>query len=257
MPRVSRSPGGETLGVKPERVVILRPSTVLQVAGLLLGVAIGLWVVWIARQVITWVLVSAFLAMALNPAVGLMQRRGVKRRVAAAGLIYLIALAAIAALGWLLVPPLIDQATGFGKGVPDYAPQLTAGRGPLGFLERDYHVVEKAREAFSGGAGGSTKLLGGAGTVLTLTRSVMTGVVGFVTIVFLTFFMILEGPSWIERGLGLLPTQSRPRWRNVGHQISQTISGYASGNLLLSFIAGVTSAIVLEIAGVPFPVALG
>ena len=47
--------------MKPERVVILRPSTVLQVAGLLLGVAIVLWVVWIARQVITWVLVSAFL----------------------------------------------------------------------------------------------------------------------------------------------------------------------------------------------------
>src|SRR3954454_4804487 len=113
MPRVSRSPGGETLGVKPERVVILRPSTVLQVAGLLLALAITLWVVWIARQVITWVLVSAFLAMALNPAVGLVQSRGVSNRAAAAGVIYLAAIVAVAALGWLLVPPLIDQVSGF------------------------------------------------------------------------------------------------------------------------------------------------
>ena len=244
--------------MKPERVVLLRPSTVLQVAGLLLGVAIALWVVWIARQVITWVLVSAFLAMALNPAVSLLQARGLKRRAAAAGVIYLVAILALAVLGWLLVPPLIDQVTGFGKAVPGYTHQLTAGKGPLGFLERDYHVVEKARDAFSGGGGGGgTKLLGGAGTVLTLTRGVVTGVVGFVTIVFLTFFMILEGPAWVERGLSLLPAHSRPRWRNVGHQISRTISGYASGNLVLSAIAGITSAIVLALTGVPYPVALG
>src|SRR3954447_19131483 len=118
---------GETGAVKPERVVLLRPSTVLQVAGLLVGVAIVLWVVWIARQVITWVLVSAFLAMALNPAVGLLQARGLKRRAAAAGVIYLLAVLAIAALGWLLVPPLIDQVSGFGRAVPGYADQLTAG----------------------------------------------------------------------------------------------------------------------------------
>ena len=72
----------------------------------------------------------------------------------------------------------------------------------------------KAREAFSSqggsGGGGAAKLLGGAGTFLTLTRSVMTGVVGFVTIVFLTFFMILEGPGGIERGLQLMPASSRP-----------------------------------------------
>ena len=70
-------------------------------------------------------------------------------------------------------------------------------------------------------------------------RGVITGVVGFITIVFLTLFMILEGPTWVERGLGLMPQASRPRWRNVGHRIAQTVSGYVTGNLLLSVIAGV------------------
>jgi predicted PurR-regulated permease PerM len=244
--------------MKPERVVSLRPSTVLQVAGLLLGVAIALWVAWIARQVLTWVFVSAFLAMALNPAVGLLQARGLRHRAAAAAVMYLLAIAAVALLGWLFVPPLLDQVGGFGRAVPGYAHQLTSGEGPLGFLERDYHVVEKARAAVSGGeGGGGAKLLGGAGTLVSLTRSVVTGVVGFVTILFLTFFMILEGPTWVNRALTLLPAESRPRWRNVGRQISRTISGYASGNLVLSAIAGASSAIVLALAGVPFPVALG
>jgi predicted PurR-regulated permease PerM len=243
---------------RPERVLLLRPATVLQVAGLLLGVAAVLWIVWTARQVITWIFVSAFLAMALNPAVALVQSRAVKRRVAAAAAIYVVAILALVGLGWLLVPPVVDQVSGLGHAVPGYAHDLTAGQGPLGFLERDYHVVEKARQAVSGGqGGGASKLLGGAGTVVSLTRSVVTGVVGFVTIVFLTFFMILEGPGWVERGLNVLPSAARPRWRDVAHQISRTVSGYVSGNLVLSLIAGVTSALVLWLAGVPFAVALG
>jgi predicted PurR-regulated permease PerM len=69
--------------------------------------------------------------------------------------------------------------------------------------------------------------------------------------------MILEGPAWWERGLGLLPPASRPRWRNVGHRIAQTVSGYVTGNLLLSVIAGVSSTVMMLIFDVPFPLALG
>src|SRR3954451_7013964 len=150
--------------MNPERVVLFRPRTVLQVAGVLLGVACALWVLWIAREVITWILVAAFLALALNPAVALLQRRGVRSRAAAAGLIYLFAVLVLAGIGWLLVPPLVDQVGGFGRAAPGYLHELTAGRGPLGFLERDYHIVEKAREAVSGGArGGGGQRLGGGG----------------------------------------------------------------------------------------------
>jgi len=81
--------------------------------------------------------------------------------------------------------------------------------------------------------------------------------VGVITIIFLTLFMILEGPAWHERALGLMAPAERPRWRNVGHRIAQTVSGYVTGNLLLSVIAGVSSTIVLLIMGVPFALALG
>jgi predicted PurR-regulated permease PerM len=161
----------------------------------------------------------------------------------------------LAAIGGLLIPPLIDQLSGFADAAPGYARDLTKGRGPLGFLETKYHVVEKVRQAASGG--GATKFAGGASAVLSLTKSVVTAVVGFVTILFLTLFMLLEGPAWWERGIGMLPEESRPRWRNVGHQIGQTVSGYVTGNLLISLIAGTLSAIVLVIVGAPFPLALG
>jgi predicted PurR-regulated permease PerM len=122
--------------VKPERVVVVRPRTVLQVSGVLLGVVVVLWVVWSVRQVITWILIALFVAM-VNPAVDLVQRRGIRRRAAAAGLVYLVAILVTAALSWPLVPPLVHQVSGFGQALPGYIDQLTAGQGPLGFLERD------------------------------------------------------------------------------------------------------------------------
>jgi len=81
--------------------------------------------------------------------------------------------------------------------------------------------------------------------------------VATVTIVFMTFFMLLEGPMWIDRFFGLMRPQTQKRWRSVGHDIYRTVGGYVTGNLLISLIAGVSTAIVLLIMGVPYWVALG
>jgi predicted PurR-regulated permease PerM len=155
----------------------------------------------------------------------------------------------------LFIPTLVHQVNDFANNVPDYLDDLTKGRGRLGFLETKYHLVQKARDALH--EGGAKKLFGLSGTALALTRSVITVVVGIVTIAFMTFFMLLEGPAWVERGYGLLPAASRPRWRVVGRDIYRTVGGYVTGNLLISLIAGVTTTIVLLIVGVPYAVALG
>jgi predicted PurR-regulated permease PerM len=78
-----------------------------------------------------------------------------------------------------------------------------------------------------------------------------------VTIIFLTFFMLLEGRDWAERIYSLFPESSRPRWRRVGHDIYRTVGGYVTGNIVISLIAGATITVVLLIMSVPYAVALG
>ena len=82
-------------------------------------------------------------------------------------------------------------------------------------------------------------------------------VVGVITIIFLTYFMLLEGPRTIKGTLGLLPPQTRVRYERVGYEIYRTISGYVTGNLLISLAAGVTSTAVLFGVGGDFAIALG
>jgi len=238
-----------------EQVVGFRVRTVLTVLGVVIAVAVALEVVWIARHVITWILISLFLALALNPAVDWLQRHGLSKRGAAASVTYIAAFVLIAGIGALFIPTLVNQVNDFVNKVPDYLHDLTTGRGRLGFLQTKYHLVDKAREALHNG--GARKLLGLSNTALAVTKGVITLVVATITIAFMTFFMLLEGPMWIERFYGLLPAKSQPRWRKVGYEIYRTVGGYVTGNLLISVIAGASTTVVLLIMGVPFAVALG
>ena len=238
-----------------ERVVRFRPRAVLSVLGIVVGTGIVLEVLWIARGVITWVLIAVFFALALNPLVEWLMARGVSRRGAAVGIAYVGTLLAIVGLGALFVPTLVHQTNNFVDAVPGYVQDLTKGRGRLGFLERDYQIVEKVKDAI--GKGGATKVLGLSGTALSVTKSIVSAVVAIVTIAFLTLFMLLEGPGWVERFYALLPEEQQPRWRKVGHDIYRTVGGYVTGNLAISVIAGVSTTLVLLVLGVPYAVALG
>lgn len=239
----------------PERLVRFPVRTILTVLGVIIAVAVVLQVIMIARHVIVWILVALFLALAMNPAVDWFQRHGIKSRGLASGITFLLVLAAFAGLGALFVPTVVNQVTDLVNKIPDYVHDISKGKGRFGFLETKYHLQEKIEDAIR--KGGAKKVFGLSGTAISVTKSVISIVVGIITIAFLTFFMLLEGPKWMERFYGLLSPESRPRWENVCNQIYRTVGGYVTGNLLISLIAGGSTTIVLLILDVPFAVALG
>jgi predicted PurR-regulated permease PerM len=238
-----------------ERLVRFRLRTILGLLATIIAVAVVLEVIWIARHVLTWVLISLFLALALNPAVEWFQRHGLSRRGGATAVTYLLTLAFFVGIGFLFVPTLVDQVNEFVHKLPDYVHDVTHGKGRLGFLETKYHIQEKVERAVK--TGGATKVLGLSGVAVSVAKGVITIVVATITIAFMTFFMLLEGPVWVERFYSLLPEKSQPRWRQVGFEIYRTVGGYVTGNLLISLIAGGLTTVVLLIMGVPFAVALG
>ena len=239
----------------PERVVDLRTRTILHVLLIAISVAVVLAVLWAVRHIIAWIVIALFLALALDPLVSLIERRTGLGRASSIGVAYLLVLVAVVAIGATFVPKLVDEVNGFVQATPNYVHDLTHGRGRLGFLETKYHVVEKVREQVK--QGGAKRLLGLSGAAISVTKSVITIIAASVTIVFLTFFMLLEGKGWAERFYSLFPEQSQARWRRVGHDVYRTVGGYVTGNILISLIAGTSITIVLLILGVPYAVALG
>jgi predicted PurR-regulated permease PerM len=236
------------------RVVAVRPKTVFLVLGIAVLVGLALLLVLLAWTVLTWILIAALLAVALNPAVEAFERRGLKRGYAAS-IVFALALLVLTGIGFLVIPPLVRQVTDFVNAVPDFIDDLTAGRGPFGWLQDEYQIVDRIRAAIEKqGVGG---VLGLSEPVLDIVRSVVTAVVGAITVIFLTFFMLLEGPRTIGGLLALLPESVRPRYERVGRDIYRTISGYVTGNLLISLVAGVLATAVLFAVGSDYAVALG
>ncbi len=238
-----------------ERLVRFRPRAVLVVLGIILAAIVMIEIIQVARGVLIWIFVAIFLALALNPAVEWLLAHGVPRRGLAVTITYVGAVLGLVALGALFVPILADQVNNFIDEVPVYVEDLTRGRGRLGFLEREYQITDRVREAI--GEGGAARVLGLSGTALAVTKGVLTAVVAVLTIAFLTLFMLLEGPAWVERFYSLLPAEQQPRWRAVGNDIYRTIGGYVTGNLAISFVAGTVSTLVLLVLGVPYAIALG
>jgi predicted PurR-regulated permease PerM len=225
----------------PRRELVIGPRAVLLVLCLTGAVALGAGLVYFAWQGLSLILIAVLFAVALSPGVEFFVRRGWRRGTAVLA-VFVCGLLLVAGAVAIAVPALVDQVGRFADGLP----ALAQGHGPLGFLERKYQVVEHARHTVLAGDSAVGVVLGVASTAL-------SGMV----IAFLTFFMLLEGPIWVERLLRLAPQPVRPRVERVAAGVSRTVSGFVTGNVLTAAIAGVVATLALSLVGVPYAVPIG
>jgi predicted PurR-regulated permease PerM len=190
--------------------------------------------------------------MALEPAVRQIQRRGVARGHAVA-VAFTLTVLAIGAFTYLLIPPLVAELTSFGRHAPVMLKTLTEGHGELGFLERHFHVVERARASIAQNGGAALF----ARPALRTVGAVLNTGAAAVTVAFLTLFVALGGRSWFEAFLQVMPDANRERWRRGGRGVADAVGGYVAGNVLISLIAGSVTTLVLLGTHVPYPVPLG
>jgi predicted PurR-regulated permease PerM len=237
------------------RRISITARSVAEILAMILGVVALVGFVSVAWGAITFVLIALLAALALNPAVDFFVARGLRRGWAAV-LVFVLALLAVGLLALVLIPPLVSQVTHFIDALPARLDQLSRGHGPLGFLERKFHVVQEANKLISSKSIGSTAS-GVAGSGLGVVLGVAGTVIGLVVIAFMTFFMLLEGPTWVERFMSLLPESAEPRCRRIAAGVARTVSGFVAGNLLASLLSGAVTTGVLFAAALPYPVPLG
>ncbi|MGR7026246.1 AI-2E family transporter [Geodermatophilus sp. URMC 62] len=225
--------------------------TILATIGLLLATALALYIVVETRQVLTWIVVGAFFAVALGPVVGFVQRRllGGRRRALATLLVFLVAFVLLAALVTAFAVPLAQEATKLAGQLPQQIADARAGRGPVGDLLERFNVldwVQDNQDRISSFASGLTTPAAG------VLSGVASGLTGAVTIVVLAYLWVLEGPKVVDGFIALFESRTGERIRRVGTDCARSVTGYISGNLLISIVCGVLTYVVLVIAGVPF-----
>jgi predicted PurR-regulated permease PerM len=210
-----------------------------------------LYLLWLVRSTLLLVFISVFLAVALGPAVAFFRRRGVPRGLAIL-IVYVLIAASVFGVGLLIVPPIVNQVDQLATDVPGYVDDLR-NNGQVRKFDDKYHVTAKLKEQ-------ATKLpehLGdAAGTLSSITVGAFGAIVQLVTVLTMTFFLLLDG----ERIAGFLlrirgPTREA-RYRRIAGDIYRSTAGYVAGNLLISLAAGLSTYVMLLILDVPFAVPL-
>jgi predicted PurR-regulated permease PerM len=90
------------------------------------------------------------------------------------------------------------------------------------------------------------------GTVVGAVAGLVGGVFGFVTIIILTFYLLVEAEQLRAAMLRLFPAPRRAKVAALSRDITMKISAWLGGQLLLGGIIGMSTAIGLWLLGVPF-----
>ena len=223
---------------------------ILRTVLIVVSVVLALYLIYLLRRPLTWLVVAGFLAIALSGPVNLLSRR-MKRGLAMA-IVYLALLLLPVLLGGLFVPPIVNGVQSLADNAPGYAQDLrefVAENETLRNLEEDYQITQKLQEE-------AGKLPGRVGDAAAILRDVGFGLVDSIfalfTIVILSAFLVGSGRRWIDRLIALQPADRRERMTRTVDRIAEAVGNYVGGALVQATIAGITTYIVLLILGVPF-----
>jgi predicted PurR-regulated permease PerM len=205
------------------------------------------------RTTLQWVAAAVFLALALDPAVSLVQRvwpgSGSMPRVLAILIVYVVAFAAMVFLVLHVFPPIVRDIEGLAHKLPGYVRDFedwANNNKQFQDLNAKYHITQKLSEE---GATLPSHLSSGASTLGSLTVSILEHLLAAITVLTLTFFLLLDGRGMVERGTGRLPRVQRDSARRIANRVAEVVKAYVSVNLLLAIAAGFLTWAFLEAEG--------
>ncbi|HWH92540.1 MAG TPA: AI-2E family transporter [Baekduia sp.] len=224
--------------------------TILRVVAIVVAAAMALYLIYLLRKPIGWVLTATFIAIALSGPVNHLNRR--MRRGIAIAIVYLGLVLVPVGLTALVVPPLVTQGTNLAGDLPRYSRDVqdfVNKNKRLRKLDEKYDLtgqLNKQAAELPARIGDAAKVLGDIGLGL------VNSIFALVNILILSVFIVAGGRGWTDAALRLRPENERERMRRVLDHTASAVGGYVQGALTIALIAGIQAFIVMEILGVPF-----
>jgi len=215
-------------------------------------VAVMLWCAYLVRDALLIIYVSGLLAIGFSPLVRVIERQKVLPirsarfpRWFAILVPYVAIVGTVALLIVLIWPPLVDQARALWAQLPDMfdrAQRFLVSRGLL-----NEHLT--LGEAMARATATETETVGRvAGAV----AGVAGGLFGLITILILSFYILIDADRLRASMLRLFPPAERPRVAAASREVTVKLSAWLGGQVLLGAAIGTSTAIGLWALGIPF-----
>lgn len=238
--------------------VTVRTATLIRV---FISIIIFLGVLEFLSKITTAILllvVAFFLALALNAPVQWIARRlpnrgKHERRALATVISFLIVIVILGGFIATVAPPIVNQSRNFINNVPRYVASAQNQNSEFSQFIRHYHLQSEAKDF---GNQLKNRLNNFAGTAVNAITTVVESVVFVLTVLVLTFLMLVEGPRWLHYAYKILPDKHEKHAEKLAHEMYRVVRGYVNGQVILAAIAAILILPALLILHVSYPIAL-
>src|SRR5438876_1187739 len=223
-------------------------QTVLTVAAVTILVAIF----WAAREALMLVYISALIAMGFSPLVHMIERPRAGGRLPAVPrwlailVIYLTVVGIVVIIGLMVVPPLVAQSVALWDRLPDEFNRFQSFLIRYRILRGPITLAEAVRSAPEGSGANAV------GTVLVAVSSVIGGVFGLITIIILSFYLLIEARAMFEYWIRFVPAARRGDVAIAAREAVLKVSAWLSAQFVLAGVMGTFAAVGLGLMGVPY-----
>ena len=217
------------------------------------GIAVLFTAYWLIRELrglLLMLLVSLFLAFALEPAVNFLARRGWRRGLAA-GLVFFLLVVAIVGFVAAMSVLVVDQVSSFADDADSYGNQIEQYADDWFNADIDMdEVVDDLTDK-----DGPLREFA-ANNAADIATAVVGGVFQAFTVALFTFYLVADGPRLRRTICSLLrPERQRDVLRAWELAIDKT-GGYIYSRALLAGLSALATWVALTIIGVPYALAL-
>lgn len=215
------------------------------VATVFLGVIFILWKLTPSLMII---LISIFLAMALNPPVSsLANRLPGHSRILATTVSYIIVLSIIGFFVYVAIPPIVAQTASFINSLPVYIEQVSSQQGVVADVVNKYHLQDDVNRLVEGAREQAGSIVQGVGgSVVTGVTTFLSGFVTLLTVLVLTFLALIEGPRWLERLWSIYSDDHRlQHHKYLISRMYTVVTRYVTGQMFVATLAGAAGLLVL------------
>lgn len=218
-------------------------------AGLLIA---ALWLAWMLHELLILIAIALLVSAALSPVVTRLNRLGAPQ-VLSASVTMLGLLGLLVGFGFYLAPAILDQADQFGEMLPTLSDRLDRFEAQWRGWREQTPLIPRFQEVTAWIQSQTTGVLASA---IGITGGFVLLLFSLVSVLFLSFFFLMEGKRLREQTLSLVPARHRDRTRQVAEAIMQQVGRYMLGRLLVMIAVGILTGLGLWLLGVPYAMLL-
>ena len=209
-------------------------NTILRIIAIILG----LWLLYVIRDVIWLFLIAIIITAALNPVIKSAQKFFRSPRTSAVAVVYVSFFAILGFLVSIIVPALTEQFTELMHDLPGFFTQIMPS-----------HITVPNDMSFGDV---SQRLIGMIKNPFSTTVGFFTGIISAVAVISMSFYMSLQEDGLKESLLIITPEQHKKYIASLIDRIQENFGRWMVGQLVTMVFVGALYYIALTLLGVPY-----